>query len=85
MIRAARHVHMGPADLQFHDCQDGDRLHLRVESPGCTTVLEDLVVRAGKNILLEVHLDTDEGNAINLDRATKGELIKPHPCACQAK
>ena len=40
-------------------------------------------VRAGKNILLEVHLDTDEGNAINLEKATKVELIKPKGCACQ--
>jgi propanediol utilization protein len=45
-------------------------------------VLEDLAVRAGKGIKLEVHLDTDEGNAVNLDRAVKVELVKPKPCAC---
>lgn len=83
VIRAMRHVHMGPADLEYYGCKDGDRLHLRVESPGCTTVLEDLAVRAGKNIKLEVHLDTDEGNAIALERATHVELIKPVACACQ--
>jgi putative phosphotransacetylase len=83
VIRAMRHVHMGPDDLAAYDCKDGDDLHLRVESPGCTTVLEDLRVRAGKNILLEVHLDTDEGNAINLEKATKVELIKPVGCACK--
>lgn len=82
VIRAARHVHMGPEDLAYYGCQNGDFFHLRVESPGCTTVLEDLLVRAGKGIKLEVHLDTDEGNAINLEKATKVELIKPEPCAC---
>ena len=46
-------------------------------------VLEDLVVRAGDNIKLEVHLDTDEGNAINLDNATNVELVKPESCACK--
>ena len=83
VIRAMRHVHMGPADLAFYGVQDKDVINLRVESPGCTTVLEDLAVRAGEKIKLEVHLDTDEGNAINLDHATKVELVKAEPCKCQ--
>lgn len=83
VIRAERHVHMGPDDLTYYQAKDGDRLHLRIESTGCTTVLEDLLVRAGKNIKLEVHLDTDEGNAVNLDKATHVELVKPEPCACK--
>lgn len=83
VIRAMRHVHMGPADLSHYGVIDKDMINLRVESPGCTTVLEDLVVRAGDNIKLEVHLDTDEGNAVNLDNATNVELVKPEPCACR--
>ena len=82
VIRAMRHVHMGPTDLKHYDVADKDIMHLRVEAPGCTTVLEDLVVRAGDGIKLEVHLDTDEGNAINLDHATNVELVKPAACAC---
>lgn len=83
VIRAMRHVHMGPADLEYYGVNNGDKINLRVESEGCTTVLEDLVVRAGDNIKLEVHLDTDEGNAVSLDRASHVELIKPEPCACR--
>ena len=83
VIRAERHVHMGPDDLVYYDTKDGDRLHLRIESAGCTTVLEDLLVRAGKNIKLEVHVDTDEGNAVNLEKATRVELVKPVACACK--
>jgi propanediol utilization protein len=82
VIRAMRHVHMGPEDLEYYGVRDGDLVHLRVESPSCTTVLEDLAVRAGKGIKLEVHLDTDEGNAVNLERAVQVELVKPKPCAC---
>lgn len=82
VIRAMRHVHMGPADLVHYGVKDKDKVNLRVEAPGCTTVLEDLVVRAGDNIKLEVHLDTDEGNAVNLENATKVELQKPEACAC---
>ena len=82
VIRAMRHVHMGPEDLEYYGVKDGDRVHLRIESPGCTTVLEDLTVRAGKGIKLEVHLDTDEGNACNLEKATKVDLVKPEKCKC---
>lgn len=83
VIRAMRHVHMGPADLAHYGVNDGDLMNLRIESNGCTTLLEDLKVRAGENIKLEVHLDTDEGNAVNLDNATKVELLKQEPCACK--
>lgn len=83
VIRAMRHVHMGPADCAHYGVKGGDTMQLRIESPGCTTVLEDLVVREGEKIKLEVHLDTDEGNAIDLEHASRVELIKPTPCNCQ--
>jgi propanediol utilization protein len=85
VIRAERHVHMGPLDLAYYSVADKDRMHLRVESPGCTTVFEDLLVRAGENIKLEVHVDTDEGNAVNLEKATRVELVKPEKCGCKHK
>jgi propanediol utilization protein len=56
--------------------KDGDRMHLRIEGT-CTLVLEDLLVRADETSKLEVHLDTDEGNAADLDHATRVELLKP--------
>jgi putative phosphotransacetylase len=83
VIRAMRHVHMGPADLAYYGVKNAESMNLRVVSEGCTTLLEDLVIRAGDAIKLEVHLDTDEGNAINLDGATSVELVKNHACRCQ--
>jgi propanediol utilization protein len=83
VIRAMRHVHMGPADLAHYGVQNGEKMNLRIVSHGCTSALEDLVIRAGEKIKLEVHLDTDEGNAVNLDGATSVELVKPHGCQCQ--
>jgi propanediol utilization protein len=86
VIRAMRHVHMSPADMAYYGVRDKDLMHLRVESPACTTVLENVSVRGGdQKIKLEVHLDTDEGNAVNLENATRVELLKPSKsaCACQ--
>ena len=75
VIRAERHVHMGPADAEFYGVNDGDRMSLRVASP-CSTVFEDLLVRVGKKIKLEVHLDTDEGNACDIDHAAKRGVVR---------
>jgi len=85
VIRAARHVHMSLDEAAYYGVKDGDFMNLRVESPQCSMVFEELKVRADKGIKLEVHLDTDEGNACNLDAATKVELLKSEPCACQKK
>jgi putative phosphotransacetylase len=75
VIRHERHVHMGPADCTAYGVKDGDRLNLRVKSD-CGAVLEGLLVRAGAGIKLEVHIDTDEGNAVNYPKATGFELFK---------
>jgi propanediol utilization protein len=75
VIRAERHVHMGHADAAFYEVKDKDRMKLRVTANGCTTTFENLLVRVGEKIKLEVHLDTDEGNAADLEHAEKVELI----------
>jgi putative phosphotransacetylase len=75
VIRAERHVHMDPADARCYGVADGQRMSLRVES-ACSTVFEDLLVRVGEGIKLEVHLDTDEGNACDIDHARRVELCK---------
>jgi propanediol utilization protein len=76
VIRAARHVHMGPEDAAYYGVKDKDMMKLRVESNDCSLVFENVLVRVGKGIKLEVHLDTDEGNAVDLEHATKIELLK---------
>ena len=75
VIRAARHVHMNGRDAARLGVKNGDSMKLRIESPACTTVFEDILVRADETTKLEVHLDTDEGNACFLDAATKVELL----------
>jgi propanediol utilization protein len=75
VIRHERHVHLGPADAEYYGVKDGDRLNLRIRSD-CPAVLESLLVRFSPTSKLEVHIDTDEGNACNHARATGFELFK---------
>ncbi|MBX9789523.1 MAG: phosphate propanoyltransferase [Pirellulales bacterium] len=77
VIRAERHVHMGLADAACFGVKNGERMSLRIRST-CTTTLEDLLVRADATSKLEVHLDTDEGNAVDLDHAEHVELLRQH-------
>lgn len=75
VIRAERHVHMNFDHAAFYGVKNGDRMSLRIKST-CSLILEDLLVRADASSKLEVHLDTDEGNAADLDHATLVELLK---------
>ena len=75
VIRHERHVHMGPADCAYYGVKDGDRINLRVRST-CSAVLEGLLCRLAPASKLEVHIDTDEGNACNFPRAGRFELFK---------
>jgi len=84
VIRAARHVHMNQRDAKYYGVQNGDLMNLRIQSPACSLVFEDLLVRADETSKLEVHIDTDEGNACVLERAEKIELLKQEaPCSCK--
>lgn len=84
VIRAARHVHMNTKDCEYYGVKNGDFMKLRIESPQCSVVLEELLVRADGTSKLEVHIDTDEGNACYLDAATKVELLKYEAgCGCK--
>ncbi len=76
VIRAARHVHMTFQRAQQYGVKNGDMMNLRIEST-CTSVFEDVLVRADETSKLEVHIDTDEGNCVDLDHATSVELMKP--------
>ena len=76
LIRAARHVHMSPSDAKFYGVKHLDRITLKVTSPGCTTRFDELLARVDPSFKLEVHMDTDEANACDLERATKVELFK---------
>ena len=75
VIRAARHVHMSPADAAFYGVKNGDHMKLRVGGE-CGVVLDRLLCRVDPSFKLEVHIDTDEGNACNLRPDTFCELLK---------
>jgi putative phosphotransacetylase len=75
VIRALRHVHMSPADAAFRGVANGDDLRL-VVGGDCAVTLARIRVRVHPDFALEVHLDTDEGNACNLRPETPCDLAR---------
>src|SRR5438309_572785 len=75
VIRALRHVHMHPNDAEFYGVENGGDMKLKIGGP-CGATFDKLLVRVDKNYRLEVHIDTDEGNACNLRPETSCELIR---------
>ena len=74
VIRALRHVHMSPDDASFYGVKAGGEMRLKIGGP-CGLSLDKMLVRVDKNFKLEVHIDTDEGNACNLQPDTSCELV----------
>jgi len=75
VIRALRHVHMSPDDATFYGVKTGDEMRLGIGG-ACGLTLDKMLVRVDKSFKLEAHIDTDEGNACNLQANTPCELIK---------
>jgi putative phosphotransacetylase len=75
VIRAMRHAHMNPTDADFYGVKPGDMMNLRIGGE-CGISLDRMLCRVDKSFKLEVHIDTDEGNACNLQPNTPCELLK---------
>jgi putative phosphotransacetylase len=75
VIRAERHVHMSTEDMAYYGVRDGDYMKLKIDGP-CGVTFDRVKVRYHPKVVLEVHIDTDEGNACDLETATHMELIK---------
>jgi acetate kinase len=75
LVCALRHIHMSPADavrLGVHD-HDVVRVAIDGERP---VVFGNVVVRVADAYRLELHLDTDEGNAAGVESATAARLLR---------
>lgn len=74
VIRAAPHVHMHPDDAAFYGVKAGDFAKLRVGGE-CGITFDRMLVRVSPDFKLEVHIDTDEGNACGLAPGVPCELL----------
>ena len=79
VVTPMRHIHMSPADAQRLGVQDRERVSVAVDSDGRDVVFRDVVVRVSPQFRLELHLDTDEGNAAGVCHGSRATLLKLAP------
>lgn len=86
VIVPARHLHMSPLQAASYGLKDGQAVRLRADGPRAG-VLEQVICRVGEGHDLEVHLDTDEANALCVTDGDLLELVCPETeqkssCSC---
>lgn len=74
-IIANRHIHMSLADGEHFGVSDGD--YVTVDAVGeRRTRFYDVQVRVSKDFCLEMHLDTDDANAVGLTGKSTVKIVK---------
>jgi acetate kinase len=73
VICAQRHIHMSPDDAMRFRLRDKYVVRVRVEG-GRELIYGDVVVRVNPNYRLAMHIDTDEGNAANIQTGMLGYI-----------
>ena len=74
-IIASRHIHMHTSDAENFGVKDKDVVSIRTGGLR-PVVFENVLVRVNPDYGLEMHVDTDEGNAALLKNGTMVELVK---------
>ncbi len=74
-IIANRHIHMSPADAARYGVKDGDYVNALAEGER-RTMLYGVQVRVSPEFTLEMHIDTDDANAIGFKDKTEVTMLK---------
>lgn len=74
VIVAARHIHMHPDEAAQFGVKNGDRVRVRTRGPRAV-IFDNVLIRVSEQFRLEMHIDTDEGNAAGLQNGDLVELV----------
>ncbi|MBQ9780928.1 MAG: phosphate propanoyltransferase [Clostridia bacterium] len=75
-IIANRHIHMSPADAARFGVKDGDYIDVDAMDGTKRTRWFDVQVRVSDKFCLEMHVDTDDANAVGYKNGSKVTMVK---------
>ena len=75
-IIANRHIHMSPADGARFGVKDGDYIDVDAMDGTKRTRWFDVQVRVSDKFCLEMHVDTDDANAVGYKNGSKVTMVK---------
>jgi acetate kinase len=73
VICALRHVHMSPEDALRYGVRDKSFVRVRIAGDR-ELIFGDVLVRVDPSFKLAMHIDTDEGNAANVETGAQGYI-----------
>ena len=74
IICAMRHIHMTPEDANVFGVKDRDIVEVAVGSGERSLTFGNVLIRVSPKYKLEMHIDTDEGNAAEINTGEEGVL-----------
>ena len=75
-IIANRHIHMSPADAAHFGVKDGDVIDVDAFSGSKRTRWFDVQIRVSDKFRLEMHVDTDDANAVGLKNGSTVTVVR---------
>lgn len=75
VIAAKRHIHISEADADLLKLKSGQVVSVKISSEHRSLIFEECIIRVGKNFKLEMHIDTDEANAVGATPMSFGKII----------
>lgn len=79
LICARRHIHMSPENALSYGVSAGDEVEVEITGSPRDLVFGDVLIRVSDKYRLEMHIDTDEGNAAELSSGAEGDLVYSQP------
>lgn len=74
-IVAKRHIHLNYQDMKRLNLKEGQVVSVEIFEGSRKLIFSDVELRPGKNFILEMHIDTDEANAADIQLNTRGRII----------
>ena len=75
VIVALRHIHMHPDDAKRFGVNDRDMVSVDVDDDDRPLTFKNVLIRVSDKFKLEMHIDTDEGNAAEIQTGEQGVLM----------
>ena len=74
-VIANRHIHCKTSELKKYNLKDGQILKVKIEGAR-GAVLDNVIVKAKESYNLELHLDTDEANALGVKTGDEAIIME---------
>jgi acetate kinase len=86
VIQAWRHIHMHPNDAVVFGVKDKDIVSVDIDDKERPLTFKNVLIRISNKYKLEMHIDTDEGNAAEIKSGEEGYLeLSNKSCMLQEK